>query len=860
MTLQELLAELSTRKARVRVVDGKLKIQAPEGAVTPELRRTIKKHKDALLDVLSQAAGLEHKTEVLPIKRIRNRQYRSLSFSQERLWILGQLEPDSSFYNIPAAIRATGRSSRDVVWQCLNDIVRRHEGLRTVFLTRNASPYQKIGGSGALVFPLVDISDLKDKENRLSILITRAAQLPFKLEKGPLFYACCICVNEAEYAILINMHHIVSDGWSIGILIQEIGKTYSDIRLGNPSSLEELQVQVIDYSIWQRKEMAGNLLEEELNYWAKKLDDAPKLIELPWDRPRPLVETHRGRLFNFLIEEKMAGKLNELANQFQTTLYVVLCAMFNILLHHYSGQDDICLGTPIAGRNHRVLESLIGFFANTLTIRSKISFGQKISDYLEQMKHSIFEIFEHRDVPFDKIVERVNPVRSPSHNPIFQTAFAMQNFARTELDLPGLQLRGIESEHNSSQFDLSLQCFESANGIFSIFEYSTDLFDEDTVREMSKDFRSLMEAIVAEPNQNMEQLLKGMPKKKIDIGIVATFTADPIEEPIYEWMYSLGIPCKVNFGRYAQVFQELLNPSSVLVQNSFGVNLILVRLEDWCGDKAKTMSEQIMHLEENVREFTRTLVEVGRKRFPLTAICLCPHSDAYAGHDDFVAFAEKMAVVLEFEVKNHKKIVFVNCMRIPEWVDLEPLNDANTDKLGHIPYTENGFWAIAGNFVRALSAKFIRYPSAVVCSEDLFLKRSEDENAVIWGDREVGEEVRNLLCKQKLVSRQVCLWSPVMGVFSEKKKSESEGDLEKDFDDICVASSVLEAVDEFSRKSEIPHRDILFLSSDEDVCRRLLEEREDILAVEVPKDDKRKVIFLKRLWCFDPGLAAESVV
>ncbi len=443
-----------------------------------------------------------------PIERAPRDQELKLSFAQQRLWFLDQLQPDSPFYNIPAAIRLTGQLNLTAFEQTLNEIVRRHEVLRIAYLIVDGQPMQVVTPADTLNVPVIDISHLPDaeREQELQRLIEEEAQRPFHLWEVPLLRTTLLRLGEEHHVTLFTMHHIVGDGWSMGVLVREVAALYEAFSRGEGSPLPELQIQYTDFAAWQRDWLDGEVLETELSYWRKQLAGAPPLLELPTDRARPSVQTYSGTTHHFLLPRSLTKALKRLSQEHEATLFMTLLAAFNVLLSRYSRQQDILIGSPIANRNRAEIEPLIGFFVNTLVLRTELRGEETFAELLGRVKEVCLGAYAHQDVPFEKLVEELSPERDMSHNPLFQVMFALQNAPFEAQQLSGLSLESIEVESGTSKFDITLSMSETGQQVGGFWEYNTDLFDEATIQRMTSHFQQLLQGIVAQPETAVSQL------------------------------------------------------------------------------------------------------------------------------------------------------------------------------------------------------------------------------------------------------------------------------------------------------------------------------------------------------------------
>jgi amino acid adenylation domain-containing protein len=425
-----------------------------------------------------------------------------LSFAQERLWFFDQLEPNSSAYNIPRVLRLNGPLDTNALRRSLYTIVARHEVLRTSFLNDSGKPALSIAASAAVEIPFFDLSQLPagDRDEGTRELANRETQRPFDLAQGPLLRAALVRLGEEEHVLLLTMHHIVSDGWSIGILMRELVVFYNAvIATAGPvaAALPALAAQYVDFAVWQRQWLSGAALQKQLHYWREQLAGAPPVIDLPLDRPRPALRSERGARRSFTIAKEITDKLKALARGERATLFMTLLTAFQWLLSCLTNQDDIVVGSPTAGRNRPECEVLIGYFVNTLVLRAEFSGDPDFRESLRRARAVALGAFANQDVPFEKLVEELKPARGLQYNPLFQVWFVLQNALVERQEFNGLAVESLVIDSATTRHDLQLTLWETANGLEGAFTYSTDLFDADTIACMAEQFNTLL-AIVAE--------------------------------------------------------------------------------------------------------------------------------------------------------------------------------------------------------------------------------------------------------------------------------------------------------------------------------------------------------------------------
>ena len=507
MTTIELLSHLNEAKILVRADNGQLIVTGPKGALTPAFRAELSERKAEIITFLSERAGPARQKEP-PLQPVSRNGKLPLSFAQERLWFLDQYEPDKPFYNVPFGLRLSGPLNVAALGQSLNEIIRRHETLRTTFSMLEGEPVQMIAAPADRFLEAVDLSDrsVSEREDEARRLAQDEARRPFDLAQGPLFRATLIRLGEDDHVLSLTMHHIVSDGWSMGVLYRELAVLYGAFCRSQSSPLPELPIQYADYAVWQREWLAGAQLERQISYWKKQLEGAPGVLDFPTDRPRPAVQSYRGARQSFELSKELTEQVKALSRKEGVTLFMTLLAAFQALLYRYTGQEDIVVGSPIANRNRTEIEGLIGFFVNTLVLRTDLSDSPSFRELLQRVRTMALESYEHQDLPFEKLVEELNPERNLSHSPLFQVMFVLQNAPGGPRELSGLALNPVKLENNTTKFDLGFSMMEGLDGLKGSLEYSTDLFDESTIVRIGEHFRNLLEGIVIDPGQSIPDL------------------------------------------------------------------------------------------------------------------------------------------------------------------------------------------------------------------------------------------------------------------------------------------------------------------------------------------------------------------
>ncbi|VEP12991.1 Non-ribosomal peptide synthetase [Hyella patelloides LEGE 07179] len=439
-----------------------------------------------------------------------------LSFSQQRLWFLDRLETDSPVYNVPAAVEIEGKLDINILERCFGAIAYRHESLRTHFDLLDGQPVQIIEPSSELKISVINLCNLSDSEQTAKIreLATNEAKKPFDLSQSPLLRITLLRLESERQILLFTMHHIVSDAWSKGVLIRDFTQLYTSFLANQEANLPDLPIQYADFAVWQREWLQGETLQTQLSYWRERLKNLPPPLELPSDRPRPDRQTFRGAVQQFIVPPALTETLQSFSQQQDATLYMTLLAAFKTLLYRYTNQTDITVGSPIANRNRAEIEGLIGFFTNTLVLRTDLANNPTFLDVLLRVRETALGAYSHQDIPFEKLVETLQPERHLSHSPLFQVLLAFHDIPVLP-KLPGLTFKLLDLDSATAKFDLSLLIrLDPEQGLIGTLEYNCDLFDSGTIERLAQHFLILLNSIIADPNQPISHLELLSPTEK----------------------------------------------------------------------------------------------------------------------------------------------------------------------------------------------------------------------------------------------------------------------------------------------------------------------------------------------------------
>jgi acyl carrier protein len=448
------------------------------------------------------------KSERPPLLRVSRAGRLPLSFAQQALWFIDQLEPDKSIYNSPGAVRLEGRLDLNALERCVNEIVRRHETLRTRIVVEEGQPVQVIDNWEYRRLAVEDLTSLTEegRDEVVRRMIREEARARFDLAQGPLMRVRVLKLEEERHILLFTIHHIVSDAWSMGVLIREVGILYRAYHAGEESPLPELEIQYADYAKWQRQYLSNGALDEHLAYWKRHLSGKLSLLNLPMDHPRPPAPSYRGAAKSLLLSAELRQTLQALSRQEGTTMFMTLLASFKALLYRLTAQEDIIIGTAAANRNRGEVEPLIGYFVNVLPMRTDLSGNPRFSELLKRVKEVSLGAYAHQDMPFEKLIKEMQLERTIWEMPLYNVAFGLQNAPREDLRLNDIAIAPLDVEQEIARFDLAIWIRESSEGMDVSWLYSKDLFEEQTITRLHKHFETLLFSVTERPNARLTTL------------------------------------------------------------------------------------------------------------------------------------------------------------------------------------------------------------------------------------------------------------------------------------------------------------------------------------------------------------------
>jgi amino acid adenylation domain-containing protein len=501
MSALDLIARLRHSGIRLSVQDGKIKLKAEKGSLSEALKQEIVAYKQDIIALLS-GSDIEAHPELKPADRSKPL---PLSYAQQRLWFLDELEPGTPVYNMPFALRAHGPLNRAMLTAACGELIKKHESLRTVFIAADNQPEQRI--LDHIDTPLSYEDMQSDSAAAIHERLREHARTSFNLASGPLLKLHIIQTAPETHVLLLVIHHIISDLWSMEVFFRELGQLYASQSADVAPQTGTLKIQYADYAAWQRDLLSGDKLKRHLDYWMHQLEDAPPVLNLVTDLPRPPEPGYQGQWLETRFAPELSKQLQDLAQATGTTLFMLTFAAFAVLLNRYSGEDDVVIGTPISGRQHTELENLIGFFLNTLALRIELGDDPTFKKVLEHVRKTALEGYAHQDLPFEKLVEELQPERDMSHTPVFQHMFIWQDAGGSRVDIPGLSTEpAVLISHDTAKFDLTLALTNTPSGIEAGFEFSTELFEPATIERMLGHYETLLRAVVASPAAKLSEL------------------------------------------------------------------------------------------------------------------------------------------------------------------------------------------------------------------------------------------------------------------------------------------------------------------------------------------------------------------
>lgn len=815
-----------------------------------------------------------------------------LSPSEEQMWLLQAISSESRAYNSQMAAYLDGPLDVGALEKSLGEIVRRHEVLRTHYPAPDGVPMRKVAEPPPVALPIVDLRGAQDPEAEVIEKIREEIDKTYNLSSGPLFFAVLYRLGDERHVLLLRKHHIIVDAWSFGVVIRELEALYPAFASGAPSPLPELPLQYLEYASWQEERLASEILPSHLPYWKEKLAGAPRSIALPTDFPRPPGMTFQGARPSIKLPEELVAAVTEIGKRFGATTFVVMLTALKILLYRWTNQSDIVVGTVNANRNRSGLEGLIGCFVNFLPLRTAFDPDDTVTQAIERVMATVLESYAHQECPFKSIVTACRGEHHADRNPLFNVSFLLQNltfmectYLPAEFDVglrtaslpgakaqrlgPDLEARWTIMEPNASLLDLRfLAVPEPGNprGLWVGCEHNSSLFSRSTAELLLQGYQGVLEQLVRELDSKLSAFSLPSPltagkasatlrDREQRLVVSATFTADPVAEPIAFWMRELDIPARVEIAPYHQVFQLLIDLASPIRTNPHGVNILLVRLEDWKGGPSAEPDEAPLAIERNAREFIDLVKEIAPRAAVPFLVCVCPASPEELLRPDREDLLRSMEALFERELANVRGVDLVTSAHILQTYPVLRYDDARANELGHVPYTTSFFTALGTMVARRIHA--LRSPQCKVIAVD--------GDGSLWGGVAAEDgpggvvitpahiALQRFLVEQQKQGVLICLCSrnqraDIDAVF------EAHPDMPLRPEHIAAwrigwrkkSESLKEIADELRLSLE----DFVFIDDDPVECAEVRERLPEVLVFELPASGELHGS-LERLWIFD---------
>ncbi|MCI5116355.1 MAG: amino acid adenylation domain-containing protein [Candidatus Electrothrix sp. LOE1_4_5] len=803
----------------------------------------------------------------------------SLSYDQQAQWFSQQKDKTTSAYNLSISQRITSSLDIAALEKSFQFMIVRHPLLRAVFVMKeDGQLVQRIRHQQRVAFKVIDASGWSEEELKQKVI--EADKLPFDLANGPLFRIHLFSRTEQDHVLLITMHHIIFDGWSGAIVIEEMSKVYPAIAAGNAPDLPVLQYEYKDYIQWYTEFLEGPESNIQWQYWQKQLSGELPVLQLSTDYPRPQVPTQNGDIHFFQLEDTLINQLKTLASDKGTTLYSLLLAAFQAFLYDCTGQEDIIVGSPFAIRNNYKFTGIVGDFVNMVALRSHCNEQIDFSSFLTEVNCTVQDALRYSEYPFQLLVERLQPKRVSGYSPVFQAVFVLQKplFKNSPwltmdptvdtFDWAGLEAQGFIIPTAAGRFDLLLEMVDLDNTLVSWLNYNSDLFNADTIAGMVDRFTSFLQGIVQNPEQPMKTLrstVQGRHNSIVEqavnqqqlLAITATFTAEPLKDSLDFWMQQLGISWGVSFAPYNQVFQQLLDPSSLLAGNQQGSNIVLVRFEDWVEHDeiyGNSQSDGFAKIEKNVRDLGLALKGVVQNAAIPYLLCICPASPMMmTRHGKFIKQMERL---LENILKECNSLYLVKSAELLNSYPVAEFYDTHGDKEGRVPYTPAFFTAIGTVISRKIYALRQKPYKVIVldCDNTIW-------HGVCGEDGPLGvkislpfQELQAFMLEQQAAGVLLCLCSKnveedVFAVFDQR----SEMPIKREH---LVSWRInwqpkSKNIKSLAQELQLGLDSFIFIDDNPVECAEVQASCPEVLTIQLPDDVDSIPSFLRHIWAFD---------
>ena len=870
--VSEFLGHLErNHRITLRVDSGRLMYRAPKGAMTPELRALIRQRETQIIRLLS---GMETGAIKYP-----------LSFNQQSIWFMHQIAPESSCYHIAACCRVVSELDIDALSASIRKLVERHDILRATYVYEpEGGTYRAVMAVASRVSIPLDMTDASRwSDDELKDRVEEAYARPFDLEKEPVIRFHLFKASDLDHVLLITIHHIACDAHSLGILLHELGVLYRGETLGEAVLLPAIEGGYKDFTVWQKEMLKSEAGARHKDFWLEQLEGPLPVLDLPSDFPRPNVPSYRGESFYFYFDGDMLRRIDDFCRQESVTRFVFFLSLFQLFLMKHSTHEDILVGTPVIGRGRPEFRDICGNFINTLALRSRFEDSLTFRDHLKRTKRTVLGALDHQDYPFSLLVEELMPQRDSSRSPVFQVMFNMLDqktlgdasafLHGASFDEPrdwgGLKVLPFPLDQEEGQFDLTLEMIGSDERIACVFKYSTDLFEEKTIAEFAGVIRGYAERALENPEVRLSSFQAEISRKAMTdrepvfderrcMAIAATFTADLLKEPLEFWVDKLSFGKSVVFAPYNQVIQQLLDPSSLFRKNTQGINVILVRLEDWIKEigGASANGLDTAGVKQVLNRNGETLLDavkswVAQASAPLL-VCFCPRSLAEAHNPSLIRAEEELVSSLD---------AIGNVYPVPSFETTGILKVENYDEplgveAGHIPYTDDFFTALSCLIARKAFSIFGKPYKAIVldCDQTLWKGVVGEDGVMGVQVDDARKKFQELLVAKHEAGTLICLCS--------KNVEEDVFDVLDNHPDMILRRNHVSYsrinwepksgnIRDLAREINIGLDSFIFIDDNPLECAEVRAACPEVLTLQLPSEPEKIRSFTDHVWAFD---------
>jgi acyl carrier protein len=805
------------------------------------------------------------------IARVADRHQFPLSYSQQIFWLVEQQHPGTGLYNTPRIFRVRGQVDATVLERSLNELRGRHEILQVRFVQREYGPMQVLEPVAPLQLATTDLCAMESggREQAAMDIALQTVREPFDLEQGPTLRARLVKLDEEYYLLCMAMHHVVSDGSSGSILLDELGAIYDAFAVGAPNPLPAVELHFTDYAAWERQWMQGQILDQDLEHWRSVLQGAPASISLPTDFPRESAPDRNEHMRSVTVPTRELDRVKALAQAHSTTLFTVLAAGLRILLYRWSGQADFVLGTVASSRSRSGTERMIGCFVNSLSLRNPISADASAVEVLLSEKHAVMGAFAHQDCPFAKIVEAVSTGRTGTDNPLFNVGLVLQNFPTIARDGRFFTVEYVNFDIQVALLDLRLVALETPEGLELSCEYKSQIFTEETIDAVLEAYAGVLRTIATDPAQPASEVALPEPltrqaeqARKRDhvpvIAITASFTAEPVGEPLNFVLGELGMKYCAIFTPYQQVFQQLLDPAS-LVRTADGFAVVLVRFEDWLHGDAAPEQAQLEKLQQVADDLIAALRAAQHGPAPVI-VCFCPASRAVSEKTGSSELLQSLEAKVAAEFRNGTSVLLVSSREILDLYPVEEYEDEYAQRLGNVPYTTDFFSALGTMLARRMWGAAENHYQVIATDCDRVLWSGDCRNGQPVVVDEFRRRLQSCLLLQRDAGMLLCLCSTnreedTWAAFEDRPEMLIQRD---DFIAVAIGPQpIAERLGNLANELGFGLESFIFLSANQESCSEVEVKCPEVLTLLAPVDPGEIPSWLKHVWAFDGPAAGQ---